>query len=114
LAVDALHPPCQQQHSNYISRVNYLLLLFRHSVTLKNMNDNTIDSLRDALTHSPDNTPLRFLLADTLLSLNRLDEAETEYSTLIKIANDTKAKVGLATVTQNNTMLSKEKLVIIK
>lgn len=78
------------------------------------MNDNTIDSLRDALTHSPDNTPLRFLLADTLLSLNRLDEAETEYSTLIKIANDTKAKVMLATVTQNNTMLSKEKLVIIK
>jgi transitional endoplasmic reticulum ATPase len=62
------------------------------------MNDNTIDSLRDALAHSPDNTPLRFLLADTLLSLNRLDEAETEYSTLIKTSNDTKAKVGLATV----------------
>jgi transitional endoplasmic reticulum ATPase len=44
------------------------------------MNDNTIDSLREALKHSPDNTPLRQLLADTLLTLNRLDEAETEFS----------------------------------
>lgn len=62
------------------------------------MNDNTIDSLREALKHSPDNTPLRQLLADTLLTLNRLDEAETEFSTLIKISNDNKTKVGLATV----------------
>ena len=62
------------------------------------MNDNTINSLREALTHSPDNTPLRLLLADTLLTLNRLGEAETEYSTLLKISNDSKAKVGLATV----------------
>ena len=42
------------------------------------MNDNTIDSLREALKHSPDNTPLRLLLADTLLNLNRLEEAEKE------------------------------------
>lgn len=62
------------------------------------MNDNTIDSLREALKHSPDNTPLRQILADTLLTLNRLDEAETEFSTLLKISNDNKAKVGLATV----------------
>lgn len=62
------------------------------------MNDNTIDSLREALKHSPDNNPLRQLLADTLLTLNRLDEAETEFSTLLKISNDDKAKVGLATV----------------
>jgi transitional endoplasmic reticulum ATPase len=62
------------------------------------MNDNTINSLREALKHSPDNAPLRHLLADTLLTLNRLEEAETEFSTLLKIANDNKAKVGLATV----------------
>lgn len=62
------------------------------------MNDNTIDSLREALKHSPDNTPLRQLLANTLLTLNRLDEAETEFSTLLKISSDDKAKVGLATV----------------
>ncbi len=62
------------------------------------MNDNTISSLREALKHSPDNTPLRILLADTLLTLNRLEEAETEYSTILKLNDDDKAKVGLATV----------------
>lgn len=62
------------------------------------MNDNTIDGLREALRHSPDNIALRILLADTLLTLNRLEEAETEYSTLLKLTNDNKAKVGLARV----------------
>lgn len=62
------------------------------------MNDKTIDSLREALKHSPNNTPLRQLLADTLLTLNRLDEAETEFSTLLELSNDNKVKLGLATV----------------
>jgi SpoVK/Ycf46/Vps4 family AAA+-type ATPase len=62
------------------------------------MNDNTIDSLREALKYSPDNTPLRHLLADTLLTMNRLEEAEIEYSSLLKISNENKAKIGLATV----------------
>lgn len=62
------------------------------------MTQNTIDSLREALKHSPDNTPLRQLLADTLLNLNRLEEAEAEYSALLKISHDNKAKLGLATV----------------
>lgn len=62
------------------------------------MNENTIDSLREALKHSPDNNPLRLLLADTLLAMNRLDEAEAEYTTLLKTTNDTKSKIGLATV----------------
>ncbi len=61
------------------------------------MNDHTIDSLREALKQSPDNTPLRLLLADTLLTLNRLEEAEAEYITLIKTSDDIKVKVGLAT-----------------
>lgn len=62
------------------------------------MNDNTIDSLRDALKHSPDNTPLRILLAETLLSLNRLEEAENEFSYILKSGSDNKAKLGLARV----------------
>ena len=62
------------------------------------MNDNTIDSLREALKHSPDNDPLRLLLANTLLALNRLEEAEIEFSTLLKLTKDFKAKVGLATI----------------
>lgn len=62
------------------------------------MNDNTIESLREALKHSPNNTPLRFLLADALLTANRLEEAEKEYAGILQMANDDKAKVGLATV----------------
>ncbi|MGC3944808.1 MAG: AAA family ATPase [Chryseolinea sp.] len=62
------------------------------------MNDTTISSLREALSHSPDNIPLRMLLADTLLSLNRLEEAEIEFSTLLKLTTDTKPKIGLANV----------------
>jgi len=62
------------------------------------MNDTTINSLREALKLSPDNSPLRLLLAETLLGLNRFEEAELEYTTLLKTSSDTKVKVGLATV----------------
>lgn len=62
------------------------------------MNEQTIQSLREALKHSPDNLPLRMLLAETLLNMNRLEEAELEYSTLIKSTNDIKARIGLAKV----------------
>ena len=62
------------------------------------MNENTIQSLREALKHSPDNAPLRMLLAETLLTMNRLDEAEAEYSLLVKSSDDIKARTGLATV----------------
>lgn len=62
------------------------------------MTDNTIDSLKEALKHSPDNTHLRVLLAESLLTLNRLEEAEAEYTLLLKSSNDTKIKIGLANV----------------
>ncbi len=62
------------------------------------MNDNTIESLREALKQSPDNIPLRLLLADNLLTLNRLEEAEKEYTTILKLSNETRPKIGLATV----------------
>lgn len=62
------------------------------------MNDDTIDNLREALKHSPDNIPLRQLLADTLFTLNRLDEAEVEFSALLKYSGDPKFKIGLANV----------------
>ena len=61
------------------------------------MNDNTIESLREALKHSPDNVPLRMLLAETFLNLNRLEEAEETYKVLLKKSNDPKIKIGLAT-----------------
>lgn len=62
------------------------------------MTENTINSLREALKHSPDNTTLRLLLADTLSTLNRLDEAEDEYTFILKTHGSIKAKTGLAKV----------------
>ena len=62
------------------------------------MNDATIVNLKEALRHSPDNAPLRLLLANTLLTLNQLDGAEEEYTNFLKISNDPKGKVGLANV----------------
>lgn len=63
------------------------------------MSDNeTINSLREALKHSPDNTVLRLLLAETLFNLNRLDEAEDEYTKVLQISNNAKAKAGLAQI----------------
>jgi len=62
------------------------------------MNEQQINSLREALKHSPDNTPLRYILADTLMTSQLFDEAEIEYLTLLKTTNDLKAKRGLASV----------------
>jgi SpoVK/Ycf46/Vps4 family AAA+-type ATPase len=71
---------------------------YRQQSNIEKMRDDTIDGLREALRHSPDNIPLRLLLADTLLTSNRLEEAETEYTTLLKFTSDNKARVGLAKV----------------
>ncbi|MEA4916065.1 AAA family ATPase [Proteiniphilum sp.] len=73
-----------------------MTLFYGHNITHVSMNDSTIESLREALKHSPDNRPLRLLLAETLLELNRFEEAELEYITLLNSTNDTKVKVGLA------------------
>ena len=62
------------------------------------MDNSTIENLREALRHSPDNIPLRIHLAETLEKLNRLEEAETEFQEALKISNDLKAKFGLARI----------------
>lgn len=62
------------------------------------MNQDTINSLQAALNLSPDNIPLRLLLAETLTELNRLEEAEKEYSILLTYSNEVKIKNGLANV----------------
>jgi transitional endoplasmic reticulum ATPase len=60
------------------------------------MNDDTIKSLLQALELSPDNGPLRMLLADTYFALGRYDEAEREYTTYLSYhTGDAKAKKGL-------------------
>jgi len=62
------------------------------------MSNNMIDSLREALKHSPENIPLRMLLAETLSTLNLLEEAEIEFTLLLKMSKDIKIKLGLAQV----------------
>lgn len=62
------------------------------------MNEQTVNSLREALKLSPDNVPLRMLLAETLIMLNKLDEAEKEYTEALNYTQDTKIKLGLANV----------------
>lgn len=62
------------------------------------MDNSNIESLKEALKYSPENIPLRYLLADNLLILNRFDEAEQEYSTILQNSNDTRATLGLAKV----------------
>lgn len=56
-----------------------------------------IAPLREALAATPDNVPLRRLLADTLLSLEEYEAAEIEYTEILKRdADSVDAKVGLA------------------
>jgi transitional endoplasmic reticulum ATPase len=60
------------------------------------MDDSAINNLRDALKFSPDNIPLKLHLAEMLLKANRLDEAITEFSELLNLSSDIRAKTGLA------------------
>jgi SpoVK/Ycf46/Vps4 family AAA+-type ATPase len=63
------------------------------------MNDESIQSLREALNVSPDNIPLRLHLAESLLFLNKMDEAEKEFKIILSQSpNQIKAKTGLANV----------------
>ena len=63
------------------------------------MKNQDIDSLKIALEKSPDNVPLRLLLAEKLFSNGRLDEAESEYQAVInKEKSNIQAKEGLAEV----------------
>src|SRR6185437_11326732 len=57
--------------------------------------DEILNTLREALKHSPDNLPLRLHLADTLMGLARFDEAEREYRQGAA-AGDSRFKIGLA------------------
>ncbi|MGH7173484.1 MAG: AAA family ATPase [Gemmataceae bacterium] len=59
----------------------------------------TVQALRQALRISPDNAPLRQHLAETLLELGRLEDAEQEYrQALAGAAEEEALKLGLANV----------------
>lgn len=59
--------------------------------------DRSLDGLREALRVSPDNVPLRRLLAEGLLGLGQPEEAEAEYRQALGLApEDVELKLGLA------------------
>jgi len=61
------------------------------------MESEIIKNLREALSHTPGNLPLRLLLAETLLKHGQPAEAETEYKEALRLSpGDLKAKLGLA------------------
>ncbi|MGQ2985213.1 AAA family ATPase [Flavobacterium sp.] len=60
------------------------------------MDNNAIENLREALKFSPNNIPLRLHLAESLLNLNRLQEAEAEYKAVLALQDHAGAKYGLA------------------
>lgn len=61
--------------------------------------DESIRPLRDALAASPENVPLRRLIAQTLCKFGRLEEAEAEFREAIRLAPaDASLKAGLADV----------------
>lgn len=62
------------------------------------MDNSSIENLREALRYSPDNIPLRMHLAESLVKLNRLEEAEVEFQEVLKLENSIKAKFGLAKI----------------
>ena len=63
------------------------------------LSDESVRALREALKFSPENLPLRLHLAQTLMSLGRLDEAEVEYRAALAAAPERpESQLGLATV----------------
>jgi predicted Zn-dependent protease len=61
------------------------------------MNQETVQALKEALRHSPDNVPLRQHLAEVLLGLGQSEEAEREFRQALAQAPDQPAvKIGLA------------------
>ena len=63
------------------------------------MNKQDIESLKEAIEKSPDNLPLRILLAGKYLQIGKLEEAEAEYQQVLNIDSEyIKAKEGLAEI----------------
>ena len=63
------------------------------------MNEEYINGLREALNLSPENNPLRLLLADALIKDSKFNEAEEELKAiLIKNQNHIQAKLSLAKI----------------
>lgn len=75
--------------------------------------DDSIRPLREALAASPDNVPLRRIIAQTLATFGRHSEAEVEYREAIRRApSDSSLKVGLADVYLRQGQTSKSIVIL--
>jgi AAA+ superfamily predicted ATPase len=69
--------------------------------------DRGIETLREAIKLSPDNIPLRRLLAENLIAAGKSDQAEIEFREALTLApTDLSLKTGLATAFQKQGKLS--------
>src|ERR1700712_285146 len=62
------------------------------------MSQSIIDTLKEALKFSPENVHLKLHLAETLFSLDRIEEAEQEFLQALALQNNEKGLMGLARV----------------
>lgn len=62
------------------------------------MDANTIKTLKEALELSPDNIPLRLMLAKGLLEVGMLEEAEEEFNIVLQYDKHLEAQKGLAQI----------------
>lgn len=76
------------------------------------MSNSIVESLKQALAVSPGNIPLKLHLAETLLALNMLDEAEAEYQSILSMEPSTKARLGIAQVFFKKNAYSKCNVVL--
>jgi transitional endoplasmic reticulum ATPase len=76
------------------------------------MDNDAIDNLREALKFSPNNIPLKKLLAESLLAAKRLDEAEIEYTELANISPAKSFKMALADIFLQKGEISKSIVVL--
>lgn len=62
------------------------------------MDQKSVDNLKEALQFSPENIPLRLHLANTLLAMEQLDEAQSEFEEVAKQTAGESGRDGLAKV----------------
>ena len=76
------------------------------------MDNEAIDNLREALKFSPNNIPLKKLLAESLLASKRLEEAEKEFVELANLSPAKSIKVALADIFLQKGEISKSIVVL--
>jgi tetratricopeptide (TPR) repeat protein len=76
------------------------------------MDNDAIDNLREALQFSPNNIPLKKMLAESLLAAKRLEEAEKEYTELANLSPAKSYKVALADIFLQKGEISKSIVVL--